>query len=270
MSFLPLVIEPEILEKQLGNEKLLIVDLCKPEVHLNLHIPGAVHLDYIRIVRIEKPVMGLLPEPSVINEVLSSIGFTPEHHVVAYDDEGGGKACRLLWTLSACGYEQYSLLNGGINAWANERHPVTRDVTPLKNSHCDLPCNSDEAVADKKYIMNALGNPDIRILDARTTEEFTGQKRFAEKAGHIPGAKNLDWLLTMDQGRNLRLKPENELRDLLAERGLSPEKETIVYCQSHHRSAHSYIMLKSLGFERVRGYPGSWSDWGNASDTPVE
>jgi thiosulfate/3-mercaptopyruvate sulfurtransferase len=125
-------------------------------------------------------------------------------------------------------------------------------------------------VADAEYILSRLGSPDLGILDSRTPQEYSGQKAFAQRGGHIPGASNLNWLDTMDQGRNLRMKPEAELRAMLDERGLTEDKEIICYCQSHHRSSHAYIMLKNLGYTRIKGYPGSWSDWGNRSDTPVE
>ena len=103
---------------------------------------------------------------------------------------------------------------------------------------------------------------DYVLVDVREVEEFA--------QGHIPGAVNMEWLLAMDQALNLRFKSPDELRALLAERHVTPDKEVIVYCHTHHRSAHTYMVLKSLGYERVRGYPGSWSDWGNAADTPVE
>src|SRR4030065_684334 len=202
---LPWIVEPEELERQLGQEAFLLVDLCKPEIHAQSHIPGALHLDYAQIVAVNKPVMGLLPGESQLNEVFSSIGLTPEHHVVAYDDEGGGRAARLLWT-----------------------------------------------------------------LEARPADEYLGSKRFAERGGHIPGAVNLDWMQTMDRDRGLRFKPAQALRVMLTSLGVTPDKEVVCYCQSHHRSAHSCMMLKSLGYPRVRGYPGSWSDWGNSPDTPVE
>ena len=108
------------------------------------------------------------------------------------------------------------------------------------------------------------------LLDARSTDEYLGSKRFAERGGHIPGAVNLDWMQTMDRNRGLRFKPAEELRTMLTSLGVTPDREVVCYCQSHHRSAHSCMMLKSLGFARVRGYPGAWSDWGNSPDTPIE
>jgi thiosulfate/3-mercaptopyruvate sulfurtransferase len=268
-SLLPLLVEPDELERQLGQESIRLVDLCKPEIYVQSHIPGAVHLDYAQIVVANKPVMGLLPSESHLNEVFSSIGLLPEHHVVAYDDEGGGRASRLLWTLEAMSHSRFSLLNGGLHAWVVERRPLKSGIETQARSQYRVQ-RRDTVIADKAYILKHLGDPAVVLLDARSVDEYRGSKRFAERGGHIPGAVNLDWLQTMDRDRGLRFKPAEELRALLATLGVTPDKEVVCYCQSHHRSAHSCMMLKSLGFTRVRGYPGSWSDWGNSPDTPIE
>jgi thiosulfate/3-mercaptopyruvate sulfurtransferase len=265
---LPLIVEPAELEQQLVNPQVLIVDLCKPEIYPQSHIPGAVHLDYAQIVAARRPVMGLLPEKQQLEEALSSIGLTHELHVVAYDDEGGGRASRLLWTLDATGHDRFSLLNGGLHAWLAERRPVQTGTEIRTRRHYAVTWR-EHVVADRDYILAHLGSPEMALLDARSVDEYLGNKRFAERGGHIPGAANLDWKQTMDQTRALRLKPAPELLATLATLGITPDKEVVCYCQSHHRSAHSYIMLKSLGFTRVRGYPGSWSDWGNRHDTLI-
>ncbi len=115
-----------------------------------------------------------------------------------------------------------------------------------------------------------LDDPAVALLDARTPEEFAGVSVRALRGGHIPGARNLNWLDTVDRERNLRLKGDAELRALLDARGLDAGKEIITYCHTHHRSSHSYVMLKHLGYPRVRGYAGSWSQWGNSPETPIE
>ena len=107
---LPLIVEPEALAESLGGEELLIVDLCNPQTSASAQVPGAVHLDYASIIASRPPVAGLLPGADQLSSVLSSIGLTGDHHVVAYDDEGGGKAGRLLWTLDMLGHVGASLL----------------------------------------------------------------------------------------------------------------------------------------------------------------
>ena len=108
------------------------------------------------------------------------------------------------------------------------------------------------------------------LLDARTADEYNGVRRFAERGGHIPGAVHFDWVTGMDPTRNMRMHSAERLLEELAKRGITPDKEVITYCHTHHRSSYSYMMLKILGFKQIKGYPGSWSDWGNRQDTPIE
>src|SRR3990170_6084845 len=218
-----LVVEPAELEKHLGAENLLIVDLCRPETYAQAHVPGAVHLDYAQIVAARAPTMGLLPDAAPLSDVLSSIGMTPDRHVVAYDDEGGGRASRLLWTLEAMGHTRYSLLNGGLHAWTLERRTLKSGDENRAHSRYRVQRN-DTVIADKTYIQKHLGDPAMALLDARSADEYLGSKRFAERGGHIPGAVNLDWLQTMDRDRGLRFKPAQALRAILTSLGVTPDK----------------------------------------------
>ena len=266
---LPLIVEPEELVRNLDAENLLIVDLCRPETYAQTHVPGAVHVDYAQIVAARPPAMGMLPGEAQLSEVFSGIGLTPDRHVVAYDDEGSGRASRLLWTLDVIGHSRYSLLNGGLHAWLNDRDPVSSGEVHRPRSQYTVKFRGT-AVADKNYIVSHLHDPNVVFVDTRTPAEYRGETRRAERVGHIPGAVNFDWVNAIDQTRSLRLKPAHELKQILSQLGVTPDKEVIAYCQTHHRSAHTYIVLKSLGYPRVRGYPGSWSEWGNSPETPIE
>lgn len=267
---LPLIIECDELVKQLQNDNILVVDLSKPEVWKQAHIPGAAHLNYGSIVRIEKPVMGLLPDAGTFSAALAKIGVGQHTHIVACDDEGGGKAARLLWTLEAFGITRYSLLNGGLMAWINEGYPVSKDIITREPGDFSVSARNEAVIAERDYIRQHLDDPDTSLLDARSTPEYSGAKAFAARGGHIPGAIHYDWVQLMDNTRHGRLHAEETLRRTFREKGLDSDKEIICYCQTHHRSALSFIALKSLGYKKLRGYPGSWSDWGNRADTPVE
>lgn len=265
----PLVIEPAQLQTHLDDSGLLIIDLCKPDTYSKAHVPGAIHIGYAQLVAMQKPVMGLLPDADTLSQLFSSIGLAPNTHIIAYDEEGGGAAARLLWTLDAIGHENASLLNGGLHAWLKEGYPM--DDTPVQATPSKYKATIvDTAIADQQFIRDHLNDDNVMLLDSRSPEEYRGEKKFAARAGRIPGAVNLDWFNVMDQSRNMRLKPESELRALMEERGLTSDKTVVTYCQTHHRSALTYFVLKSLGYSKTKGYPGSWSDWGNSEDAPLE
>ena len=266
---LPLIVEPEELEQYLEHERLFVVDLSPFEIYEDVHVPGAVHLDRALLNANEELAEGALPGDKQLSDVLSAIGFRANHHVVSYDDEGGGWASRLLWTLDVIGHSDYSLLNGGICSWLTEGHPISEGNESPAGSRCTVTCGTRGRV-DMDYVMQRLGDPSVAILDARSAAEYAGRDKRAKRAGHIPGAVNLNWTSTMDRTRKMRLKEQNELLKMLSDLGVTPDKEVIVYCQTHHRSSHTYIMLKALGFTNVKAYPGSWSEWGNYPDTPIE
>ena len=269
MKNLKLIIEPEELEALLDDPAVVIVDLCKAKQYRKAHIPGAHFVNYPDIVHAEKPMMGLLPSEEQFSRLVSSLGIQADSHVVVYDDEGGGCASRFIWTLHVFGHTRTSLLNGGLYSWANEGRPLTTEVPKQLASDYRL-TNTGKYSTDRNYIMQHLDDAHTVLLDARSLPEFTGQKKFASKGGHIPGAKRYEWTDAMDRAHNLRLLPAESIQQQLDQLGITRDKEVIVYCQTHHRSAFSYVMLRSLGYENVKGYPGSWSEWGNRDDTPVE
>jgi len=271
MSPLPteLLIEADTLEAQYQDPNLLIVDLSSPATYVQYHLPNAIFLNYEWIVRIEQPRMGLIPTEEQLTHVFSAIGLTPDTHVVAYDDEGGGRACRFLWTLEVAGHKNFSLLNGGLQGWASKGKTISAEIHFPTPGQYQVNMNF-EPVATRQFILDHLSDDNTVILDTRNPAEFNGIKVFAQRGGHIPGAINIEWTEAMDKENNMSVKAGDTLRQMFEAQGITADKTIITHCQTHHRSAHTYIVLKSLGYDKVKGYPGSWSDWGNEMNTPIE
>ncbi|MDY7699672.1 thiosulfate sulfurtransferase, partial [Pseudomonas aeruginosa] len=120
----------------------------------------------------------------------------------------------------------------------------------------------------REYLQSRLGAADLAVWDARNPSEYAGTKVLAAKAGHVPGAINFEWTAGMDPARALRIRAD--IAEVLEDLGITPDKEVITHCQTHHRSGFTYLVAKALGYPRVKGYAGSWSEWGNHPDTPVE
>lgn len=270
MSSLPLLLEPKDLNDLRSESNILVIDLCQPQVYAQNHIPGAIFLDFRRLMSGQPPAAGEVPDLAVLSEVMSDIGLTDQHHVVAYDDEGGGWAGRLLWTLELLGHTKYSYLNGGLHAWAAEGLPLERSANRAVRSQYDASIKNPNCYINRQSIMQLLNHPNLAIWDARSPEEWAGIRVNAMKGGHIPGAANYEWTRGMDKNRSLRVRDLGEIESELEEIGITRDKTVITHCQSHHRSGFTWLLGKLLGFPNIIAYAGSWSDWGNAPETPVE
>ena len=245
-------------------------DVGSSENYFKHHLPSAVFFDYRHLILGQPPAPGKLPVTELLSRALAESGIDRDKTVIAYADEGGGKASRLLWTLDLLGFEHLHLVNGGLHAWAQEKLPVEDgSSSAIASSPVNLEFNQAK-IADKAFILANLDNPEVLIWDVRTTEEYAGTRPRARRNGHIPGAVNLDWMSTIDRDNGLRYLPDETLVNLLKSKGITVDKTIIPHCHTHHRSAHSAILLKYLGYPNVQASPGSWSEWGNAEDTPVE
>jgi len=265
---LDLIIEASELEAKLNNPELLIVDISQGQTYAQVHVPGAIHINPSELICGIPPAVGKLPTLEKLKALFARIGYSSKKHIIVYDDEGGGWAGRFIWTLDVIGHSAYSYLNGGIHAWLKEGHPISKDIPQLSPSSPDISINHD-VIASMEDVLSSLNDDNTKIWDARSAEEYAGSKVTAQRNGHIPGAVNLDWLHTMDKERNLRLLPLAELQSKLSSLGIKPGNKIITHCQTHHRSGLSYLIAKALGYE-VLAYDGSWAEWGNDSDTPIE
>ncbi|AMC99912.1 sulfurtransferase [Halomonas chromatireducens] len=270
-NLLPLIVEPEQLAEHLDDPQLLIIDVpLKAESHDQGHVPGAVFLDFRKLMRGEGDVPCEVPSTDSLSHLFSELGLTRDTHVVAYDDEGGGWAGRLLWTLELIGHTRYSYLNGGIHAWRHAGQPVSTELRTPSPSEYEAEILHPEVAIDRSELQERLGEKGFAIWDARSPAEYRGEKGENRQLGHIPGAVNMEWTEAMDKERALRIRDYAELITELEALGLTPDMEVVTHCQSHHRSGFTWLVGKALGFEKIRGYAGSWKEWGNRDDTPIE
>ncbi|WP_291374364.1 sulfurtransferase [Acinetobacter sp. UBA6720] len=266
-----LLIEAEQLVPHLGNEKLRIVDLSRASVYDQLHIPHALHLKPKFLVRQDEQATGLLPDAEGLRDLISYLNISPEHHVVVYDDEGGAWAGRLIWNLHCLGFENTSLLNGGIHAWLAAGLPTTSEVEQFESVSALV--QVDQAKIQQYRIeytelLEKVQSSQVQLWDCRTEDEYTGLRLAARRGGHIPNALHFEWSTALNRENHLRLHPLERTQQRLEQLGFNLNEPVVVYCQSHHRSGLAYILGRLLGWN-IQAYDGAWSEWGNRLDSPI-
>jgi thiosulfate/3-mercaptopyruvate sulfurtransferase len=265
-----LVVAPQELSKLLdppGGARPLLLDLRAPEAYAAGHVPGATHLDLWGISLIDTDPAPLNAFMWMIEHVLAVHGVDAATPVVVYDEQSGIRAARAFWFLEYFGHPAVRLLDGGFNAWKAAGLPVTRDAAPPPKSEW-TGTREEQTLATWKDVRSAIGRGDKVILDTRTDEEYAGTLVRAKRGGAVPGAVHIEWTRNLTPSGDF--KPAGELKKMYEDAGVTPDREVITYCQGGYRAAHSYVVLRLLGYPRVRMYIGSWKEWGDRSDLPVE
>ena len=265
-----LLVTPKQLAAMLGGvgaKRPLVLDLRPPEAYTEGHIPGAIHLDLWGVSLIDTDPAPLEAFMWMIEHVLAGHGVQASTPVVVYEDQSGMRAARAFWFLEYFGHPSVRMLDGGFNAWRAAGLDVTRDAAPPPASEW-TGTRQPHTLATYREVRNALGRNDRVILDTRSQGEYCGTTVRAKRGGAIPGAVHIEW--TRNLTPSGEFKTADELRQMYADAGVTPEREVITYCQGGYRAAHSYLALRLLGYPRVRVYVGSWKEWGDRDELPVE
>jgi thiosulfate/3-mercaptopyruvate sulfurtransferase len=255
------------LKARLTDPRIVIMDLRPPEAFANGHVPGARSFDIFGISLIDTRPAPLAAFLWIIEHLIQAKGVNSDSTVVIYDDIAGMRSARLFWFLEFFGHDDVHVLNGGYNAWTAAGLLTTRDATVSKSGNFKMR-QRRELLATVDDVLERLHRAGVVIVDTRSDGEYLGQVVRAGRGGAIPGAVHLEWTNNLDEKGFF--KPAEELERMYAEHHILPGDEVIPHCQGGYRSAHTYLALRLLGYPNVRNYLGSWGEWGNRPDLPIE
>ena len=250
------------LEKIIDDPNLILIDARSFQEYSRGHITNAVNLDLFSFHWIDTSQSGISSFNEQFTKIFSRVGVSEEKKVIFYDDVSGMLAARGVWLLEYLSHHNVSMLDGGFIKWKNEER--TWDTIPVANMYANFSAKPNPKVlAGFEYVLDNLDK--ITILDARSKEEFDGKLVRAARGGHIPTSTNIDY--TENISKDGTLKNNEDLSKLYQ---LPKDAEVVTYCQGAYRAANTFVALKKIGFTNVKVYLGSWGEWGNKLELPIE
>ena len=238
------------------------------------HIPGAIGFNWQ--TQLNDPVRRDIPSTDEIEELLSASGIGNKTTIALYGDNNNWFAAFAFWILKYYGHKNVLLIDGGRKKWLAENRPLSKDVPSYAREEYRVSQTDPEIRARRDMVLEAVADKSFNLVDVRSAPEFTGEiiappgmTETAQRAGHIPGAINVPWSQAVrDDGT---FKSAEELVALYESKGLDPKRDVIAYCRIGERSSHTWFVLKYLlGYGSVRNYDGSWTEYGNLIDVPIE
>lgn len=265
------LVSTEWVESEINNEKIIIIDVRKKEEYDKGHIPGAFHMTPGEVFQQEiNGVKGMLPSPSHIEKNLSLIGVKPDSTIVLYDGNSNLWASRGLWALQVYGHENTKLLDGVWGKWEKEGREVSTSIPKANISNYKFESSLDGSIiAGFDEILESIEDPTKIVCDTRSPEEYTGKDVRADRGGHIPNSKNVNWVMGVNEEGEF--KSASELKELYEGAGITDGETIYTLCQTAVRATHTWFILTDLlGEESVKVYDGSWTEWGNDPSLPIE
>jgi thiosulfate/3-mercaptopyruvate sulfurtransferase len=270
----PVLVTTDWLVEHLGDEGLVVAEVDEnPDLYDEGHIPGAIKLHWRE--DLQDPVERDLVEKEAFEQLMGSRGISNETTLVLYGDKNNWFAAYAFWYLKIYGHQDVRILDGGRQMWIDESRELTTDEPQVSPASYSARERDETIRARRDAVRETIGRD--ALVDVRSPQEYSGEliaapgyeQEGAQRAGHIPTAQSIPWAQAVkDDGT---FKSADELRELYGAKGITPDRSVTAYCRIGERSAHTWFVLRELlGYEDVRNYDGSWTEWGNLIDVPIE
>jgi thiosulfate/3-mercaptopyruvate sulfurtransferase len=269
------LVDTQWVEDHLEDDGIRIVEVDEnPALYRDAHIPGAIGFDWRTDLQdqVKRDFLG----PEAFGELFGSRGISNDHTIVLYGDRNNWFAAYTYWYLKYYGHDAVKLVNGPREKWIAEDRPTTTDVPSHAPATFNAQAGDDAIRAKRDEVLAALGSS-TKLVDVRSPQEFSGEliampgyeQEGAQRAGHIPGAASVPWAQAVREDGTF--KSADELSELYGSKGVTNGEPIIAYCRIGERSAHTWFVLHELlGKGDVKNYDGSWTEWGNLVNVPIE
>jgi thiosulfate/3-mercaptopyruvate sulfurtransferase len=271
-----MLVTTEWLADHLGDHGVVVAEVDEnPDVFDEGHIPGAVKLHWKD--DLQDPLERDLVEKDEFERLMGSLGIGNDTTLILYGDRNNWFAAYAYWYLKIYGHGDVRIVDGGRQKWIDEGRELTTDAPQVQQATYSAQERDESIRSYRDAVREAIGAEGQALVDVRSPQEFSGdlisppgyEQEGAQRAGHIPSAASVPWARAVrDDGT---FKSVEELRELYGGKGVTPDKAVIAYCRIGERSAHTWFVLRELlGYEDVKNYDGSWTEWGNLVDVPIE
>ena len=269
------LVDTDWVQQHLNDDGIRIVEVDEnPALYEQAHIPGAIGFDWKKDLQdaVKRDFLG----PEEFGELLGGRGISNDHTIVLYGDRNNWFAAYTYWYLKYYGHDNVRLMNGPREKWISEGRPTTTDVPAYESQTCNAKPGDEAIRAYRDEVLSALDSG-TRLVDVRSPQEYSGEliamagyeQEGAQRSGHIPGAASVPWAQAVQEDGTF--KSADELRELYKDKGVVDGNPIIAYCRIGERSAHTWFVLHELlGEGDVKNYDGSWTEWGNLVEVPID